>query len=163
MARGPYRTTSCSIVHRSDLAGGVMILERVGAMDSSCGVSLATGTPVPANQYRIARTSTCRHCRQQIAHYEGRTLWFHLNSACNMFCSSHHRAEPTERRWFEELGVRLGIALIRFSERHKDRELARELHDIADQYDPRPTGQWATDDLSVCTRDDTEDLSEKEG
>ena len=24
----------------------------------------------------------------------------------------------------------------------KDRSLAMELHDLADQYDPRPTGEW---------------------
>lgn len=35
------------------------------------------------------------------------------------------------------------IRAIRAVNRHKNRSLAWELHDLADEYDPRPTGKWS--------------------
>jgi hypothetical protein len=34
------------------------------------------------------------------------------------------------------------IHIVTLLNRYKDRSLAFRLHDLADQYDPRPTGQW---------------------
>jgi hypothetical protein len=42
------------------------------------------------------------------------------------------------RRWL----IRFAIWLIQRAEPWKNRCLARELHCVADHYDPRPTGEW---------------------
>jgi len=48
----------------------------------------------------------------------------------------------TVRTWCRESIADFAMWLIRWTNRGKDRMLSRRLHDLADTYDTRPTGEW---------------------
>lgn len=68
-----------------------------------------------------------------------------MRGLCRKFSQKLQQYVPYYWECAERLsdaGVLLGVGIIKFSALYKDRGLSRRLHDLADQYDPRPTGEW---------------------
>ena len=65
-----------------------------------------------------------------------------LTEFCRDEIAAEWNARYDEREWVRSHLTDFLLWSLRRVNRYKDRCLARRLHNIADEYDPRPTGEW---------------------